>query len=257
MNAIRNILTLLTAILLFAATPAKAAHVADSLFQQANALYERSQFDSALMLYERIVETNLVADDLFYNMGNANFRMKRYPKAILYYAKSLKINPQNEDARFNLNLAKTFTIDKIETPYRLPIVVWFNSLYQTFSPKTWGIISIVSFAVALALALLFRFTTSKSTWIQAGVGAFTAFAIAVLSAWGGWTAQSKMNTAERAIIMQPVVSVKGSPDETAKDLFLLHAGTEVKIIEKIGEWYEVSIPNGHRGWLATSVLEEI
>lgn len=242
---------------LLSAISARARSI-DSVFLEANALYERSQYDSAIIRYGEIIDSHLlISDALFYNMANAYYRMKQYPQAILYYSKALKVNPRNKEAQFNLHLAKSFTIDKIEEPYTLPLAKWARTLYQLFSPRAWGWASIAALACTLMLFLLFRFTTSKVMWRLAGIGGILSLIITILAFWGGITAQKKANESEAAIIMQSVVSIKGSPDESAKDLFLLHAGTEVQIIERLGEWFEITLPNGHRGWIQATVLAEI
>ena len=60
-----------------------------------------------------------------------------------------------------------------------------------------------------------------------------------------------------AIIFTPTVTIKSSPDEKSVDLFVLHEGTKVRILDNIGNWYEIKIANGSVGWLPASSLEKI
>ena len=62
---------------------------------------------------------------------------------------------------------------------------------------------------------------------------------------------------KEAIIFSPTVTIKSSPDEKSVDLFVLHEGTKVELIDNIGDWYEIRIANGSVGWLATSAVEKI
>ena len=66
-----------------------------------------------------------------------------------------------------------------------------------------------------------------------------------------------LNNNSAAIIFAPTVTVKSSPDEKSIDLFVLHEGTKVQIIDNIGVWYEIRISNGSIGWLPSSTVEKI
>lgn len=61
--------------------------------------------------------------------------------------------------------------------------------------------------------------------------------------------------ADAAIVMKPVVTVKSSPSaEASKDLFILHEGTKVKILDTVGEWNNVALADGRQGWLPSGSL---
>ena len=78
----------------------------------------------------------------------------------------------------------------------------------------------------------------------------------------GWDfAQWQMREAraqDRAIVMRPVSSVKSSPSaESAKDLFILHEGTRVKILDNVGSYTNIELGDGRQGWLPTADIEVI
>lgn len=225
---------------------------ADSLFAAGNALYERNQYDSAIWNYEQILSSGVISDELLYNLGNSYYRIRNYPEAILYYNKVLKRNPRHENARVNLSMANAYCIDKIEPVSQLRIVAWFNRIPSLLTPTTWAVISFILLVLALSLVLVFRFTRSRSIWVQSGVLGLIMLLLSCCTFWVGRVAQHSLNGADEAIIMQSVVSVKGAPDGTSKDLFLLHAGTKVKMLSQIGTWVEVALPNGNQGWLEVS-----
>ena len=61
-----------------------------------------------------------------------------------------------------------------------------------------------------------------------------------------------------AIVMRPVVSVKSSPSaESAKDLFILHEGTRVKVLDNVSGYSQIELADGRQGWLPTPDLEII
>jgi len=226
-------------------------------FQRGNAYYERARFDSAALEYEAVLADSLSSDVLYYNLGNAYYRMQQYPRAILNYERALKLNPSNDNAEFNLMLARSFTVDKLDVPEAFPLTKVWNSFRNLFGVRMWSMIGFVALAFSLLFVLFLRFFVTRELFrrlffipILTGVIALTAI---VLS----HTVQTRSNMHDAAIIMQSVVSVKSSPDTGAKDLFLLHAGTKVSILQQLGEWYEISIPDGHQGWIEISVVQHI
>ena len=70
--------------------------------------------------------------------------------------------------------------------------------------------------------------------------------------------RSVYRKADSAIVMIPVASVKSSPSESsAKDLFILHEGTKVKILDEVGSWKNISLADGRQGWIPADNLEII
>jgi len=60
-----------------------------------------------------------------------------------------------------------------------------------------------------------------------------------------------------AIIFSPLVNGKSSPDESGTDLFVLHEGTKVTVEDEVGEWYEIRLSDGNKGWIPSNSLEKI
>ena len=55
-----------------------------------------------------------------------------------------------------------------------------------------------------------------------------------------------------------MTSVRSSPSsESAKDLFVLHEGTKVRIIDKVGEWSNIELADGRQGWMLSQDMEVI
>ena len=64
--------------------------------------------------------------------------------------------------------------------------------------------------------------------------------------------------ADSAVVMKPAAPVKSSPSElSSKNLFVLHEGTEVKLLDTVGEWYNISLADGRQGWIISSDIEII
>jgi SH3-like domain-containing protein len=60
-----------------------------------------------------------------------------------------------------------------------------------------------------------------------------------------------------AIIFTSQISVKSSPDNSGTDLFVIHEGTKVSVEDEVGEWLEIKLSDGNKGWIPANSLEII
>ncbi|MBQ6770293.1 MAG: tetratricopeptide repeat protein [Bacteroidales bacterium] len=241
-------------ILMLLAVGGKAQESAEQWFDEANAAYNAGRYDSALMLYNRVAESELESVALYFNMGNAHYKLRDYPMAIYYYEKALKLDPSNDDARTNLAIANLAIVDKIEEVPQSFIAKGWDGLKHSLSGQQWTILSIVAFGLLLVSAFLFLRGQSmglRKLGFFAGLLMLVVFALSVLFA-----AQLKQasSTEDQAIIMTPTVTVKSTPNEASVDLFVLHEGTKVEILDHADGWNKVRIANGSIGWLQAETM---
>ncbi len=221
----------------------------DNWFEDGNAAYNDGNYEQALNFYNSIVESGMESADLYYNMGNTYYKMKGYPKAILYYEKALKLDPSNEDIRTNLEIANLAIVDKINPIPESFIAKWWHGLGAMFSADGWAWFSIVSFA--LLLACLFLFLMSRRMGLRKTgffVGVLTVVCLG-LSLYFALTRQKDMRIQDEAIIMTPTALVKSSPSENSVDLFVLHEGSKVRVMDGANGWNKIKIADGSVGWL--------
>ena len=221
----------------------------DEWFVQANTAYNSGDYETAVEFYEKILATDMESVPVYYNMGNAYYKMREYPKAIYSYEKALKLDPSNEEVRTNLEIANLAIVDKIEPVPQSFIERWWCSLRAMCSSDRWAWWSVAAFA--LLLVCLFMFLRSRRVGLRKlgffmGVFFLIVFALSVVFA-----AQLKHAaiTQDQAIIMTPTVTVKSSPSDEGVDLFVLHEGTKVSVLETSNGWNKVRIANGSVGWL--------
>ena len=227
---------------------------AERWFEQANAASNAGSYDTALMLYDQVVATELESVPLYFNMGNAYYKMREYPMAIYYYEKALKIDPGNEDVRTNLAIANLAIVDKIEEVPQSFIVKGWNGLKNAFSGQQWTVLSLVAFALLLVSAFLFlraRRMGMRKLGFFMGLVMLLVFALSVIFA--AQLKQASM-TEDQAIIMAPTVTVKSTPNEVSVDLFVLHEGTKVEILDHADGWNKIKIGDGSIGWLQADYM---
>jgi tetratricopeptide (TPR) repeat protein len=226
-------------------------------FETANDYYSKGKYDEAIVAYEKILSTGKESAELYYNLGNAYFKNKKIALSILNYERAYQMAPGDEDIKFNLELARTFVVDKINTLPEFFLKVWFRSLMNLFSSDSWAIVSAVLFVVSLVLFftyLLFRRSGLKKIFFISALG-FLLFSIVTFAfAWSGYTRASSKNY---GIIMHSPVQVKSSPDQDGTDIFVLHEGVKVVILDKVNNWLNIRIADGNKGWVDAADLEKI
>ncbi|HAH26102.1 MAG TPA: hypothetical protein DCL77_20465 [Prolixibacteraceae bacterium] len=229
----------------------------DNLLQKANQLYTKEQFKEAIDVYNQILMTNLESPEVYFNLGNAYYKTKQYSKAILNYERAKLLSPDDEDIAFNLQVANQHVVDSIQELPGIFIVRWWNSLVNSQTTDTWALISIFSFLLFLTLAGLYFFARSGNVRRLAFWTACLLFTFSMFS-WS-FAAQQKSRLVNHtfAIVMQPTVTVKSSPSEKGTNLFVVHEGLKVKITDKLGDWLEVRLSDGNKGWLMAESIERI
>lgn len=236
-------------LLSFFAFVGKAQDHVEVWFEQANAAYNLGNYDSARIVYEKILAADMESVPLYFNLGNAYYKMHEFPMAIYYYEKALKLDPSNEEVQTNLAIAIHAIVDKIEPVPQSFIVRGWRNLRASLSGDQWAWCSVVFFA--LFLVSLFLFLRSRKVGLRK-LGFFTgilfvlAFGLSVV-----FSAQLKQvsETQDQAILIAPTVTVKSSPSEAGIDLFVLHEGAKVSVMETTNGWCKVKIANGSVGWL--------
>jgi tetratricopeptide (TPR) repeat protein len=222
-----------------------------------NKAYSAGSYSTAVEMYKKVTDAGFESPELFYNIGNAYFKMNDFASAILWYERAKRIDPANEDIDFNLNVANTKISDKIEPLPELFYKRWFNALIQFFSVDVWASICVVLFIAGLLCGILYL---SSRVLVLRKIGFWLGFgllAMAGLSFVFSWSSYSFTKATTEAIVFAPTITVKSSPDDKSTDLFVVHEGTKVRLLDNISGWYEIRIANGSVGWLPATSLEKI
>ncbi len=226
-------------------------------FAAGNSLYERGAFDSAAAVYNGLLADSARSAELYYNLGNAYYRQHMYPEAILAYERALKHAPGMGDAAFNLELARSFAQDRLDQRETFPLLGALGAIPSWLSPWAWGVCSLLALALAFALVLLLRFGARDGLRRYFLVGGLVSLLLFLFGTWMGVLSQNRIGDSGSAVVMQSVVSIRSTPGAEGKDLFLLHAGAKVEVLQRVGGYYEVEIPDGRRGWVSRGAVEDI
>ena len=227
------------------------------LFEQGNEFYKKGQYEKAVKAYEEILQMGYASADLYYNLGNAYYKLGQYPKAILNYERALRLRPGDEDIQFNLKIAQLTVVDKIPQLPELFYVRYFRAFRDLFSVRSLTLLTL-AFYFLLAIAAILWILARNDSLRRLGKALFAGALVACLLF--SFTLVSKIRYLNRnveAIVMVPEVQVLSAPGEGGTEIFTIHQGLKVRIIEQSGQWYEIRLADGKTGWLKKSALETI
>ena len=239
-----------------ASAPQEVSRDASTLWEEGVTAYSDSRFQDAASAWEAILESGEASPELYCNIGDAYFKQGNYPKAILNYERALKLDPSFADARYNLDFSQSFVQDKIEAVPEFILKSVSRKLCYSLGSDIWAVLFLVFLALTLGSALVFLLSSSlgrRRTGFYLGL----VFLVLSLMCLGFSTWQKRdYSKKDSAIVMSPVSSVKSSPS-SGKDLFVIHEGTKVKIIDNVGDWQNISLADGRQGWIESSAIEVI
>jgi tetratricopeptide (TPR) repeat protein len=226
-----------------------------SLFTQANAQYAEGNYTQAVAQYQEILSTEPSAE-VYYNLGNAYFKQGELAQAILAYERALRIDPSFKDAQHNLEFAQTRIVDNIADTQSFFLSNWLKGLRNALNERTWTILSISLFVLALLAFFFFAFSQTVLMRKSAFYISILALIISIVSCINAGSLHYRDSQRAEAIITQGIVNAKSSPDRSGNDLFTIHEGTKVVITDVISDWCCIHVGN-NIGWIPLSYLERI
>ena len=227
------------------------------LFAEGNTFYKEGDYNRAIGLYLAIEEQGYQSDDLFFNLGNSYYKLNKVAPSIYYYEKALKINPRHEDALFNLSFAKRMTIDVIEELPKSFLQRFSENVIQKLPFDTWAIIAVMASFLASLLFLLYHFSASskkKLFFFNTTILAVFILGVSVFFAFSNFDSVQKNRI---AIIFAPKTEIMNAPTDSSDEVFELHEGTKVLILDELDNWKKIKLADGKIGWIKDDDLKEV
>ena len=225
---------------------------------EGDALYEKEQYEKAAKVYETLLHDNGMSAEVYYNLGNCYYKMDLIPQAILNYERAYLLNPGDGDIRANLALARGKTIDKVVPPSEMFFVTWWRAITHSMNIGKWILLAVLSFVLLLVGVGLYMFSSPLLVRKIGIHGAMVLLVVVIVPNCAATTQFGSLVDSRAAIVTAPSVSVKSSPSDRSTDLFLIHEGSKVEILDaSMGEWMEVKFEEGKQGWIPVSAAEKI
>lgn len=227
------------------------------IFENANKNYQEKNFTHAIEDYGRLVDEGYVSSELFFNLGNAYFKTNNIANAIINYERAKLLSPDDEDILFNLKLANLRIVDKIEPVPELFILKWLKNIINGRTADQWATWAVVFLWVTFSFGCLFLFFNQA---ILKRIGFFIGvifLLLTIISVIFG-IRKNRIDTIHPyAIVFVQNSYIKSAPDFQSTDLFILHEGVKVQIVETTHEWNKIKLADGKVGWIKSGDLVEI
>ena len=255
MNSIRSLFILISVLLI--CTAAALADQRQHLFEQGNQHFQAGEYDQAIQKYQEILEQEYASADLYYNLGNSFFKAGENSRAIINYERALRLRPHDEDIQFNLQIANLYVTDKIPELPQLFYVKYFHKFRDLFNTNVLTLVTLgfyFLFIGSVILWLLSRSLHPRRIFMLALIVFFTLLAVSSV------TLVSKIHFQQHhieAVVMSPKVDVRSAPTAEGTEIFTIHSGLKITVIDIRDEWREIRLPDGKEGWLTSQDIEVI
>jgi tetratricopeptide (TPR) repeat protein len=231
------------------ANPAVSQDTNKDKFYQGVSYFTAGSYKEALQAWNEIYNTGYRSANLDYNIGNAYFKLNNIPSAILFYERAYLLKPADENINYNLQVARTLIVDRFQEIPELFFIKWYNFVSLFLSTNSWAKISLTFFVLFLLFLSLYIYSPRHRYKV---IGFWLAIFLIILSLTSlAFTKRNKslVYDSHKAIITTPMVSGKSSPDKSGNDIFVLHEGTKITVEDKVGEWLEIRLSDGNKGWV--------
>lgn len=247
----------LTLLLLILVIPAALfGTTVEQLFNKANDAYANKKYADAINIYEQVIDSGYVSAELYYNLGSAYYKTDNISFAILNFERADKLS-DDEDIDHNLAVARLKTIDKVTPVEQIFIVDWLDAIRDNQNSAGWSYWTIIFIWIVFAFFALLIFSRSTSIKKISFLGIVTSLMLFSVSFYFAYSTNEREYVKQFAILTSPSAYVKSSPDDKSQDLFILHEGVKLEVLDRVGDWNKIRLDNGEVGWIDKSSFRPI
>lgn len=221
----------------------------EALFEKANADYNEGNYQEALDNYQKILSSGETSAALYFNLANAYYKLNNIAPSVYYYEKALQLKPKDTDIANNLEFAKEMVIDDIEEVSETGLSKIIKNIISKLSFDGWAWVAIIS-AIIFAISFLLYYFSALTKFKRLFFGVSIFFLIVSIGSVGfAYQQWASIQNSQYAIIFAEEVPVRSEPNLRSDELFLLHEGTKLKVLETFQDWIKLELSNGAQGWI--------
>lgn len=229
----------------------------EQLMKQGNDYFQKEQYEQAVNSYSEILNKGYESAALYYNLGNAYFRLNKLGMAILNYERGLKLQPNDEDLQYNLKIANSRTVDKIQELPKLFFVEWWEIIITSLSMAALSLLLIAVFTLFLAAIAVYLLSKNLRLQRFSFFSGSVLLAVLLIVTIMFISRVDREESSNYAVLIEPSITAKIAPDNKSGDAFLIHEGIKFQLIDRVNDWSKIKLSDGKIGWLPSNSFGKI
>ena len=227
----------------------------ESNFTRATEAYNEGDFKKAIELYNTILEDGQHSAALYFNLGNSYYKLNEIASSIYFYEKALLLKPKDPEILNNLGYAQNMTLDAIDTMPETGLSKIYKMVTHQLSFDQWAYVSIFFMFLFVILYILFYYFQYSSRKRWAFIVSFIALFIAIVAVVFGYIQYKDFKKDQPAIVFADEVGINSEPNTKSDEVFVLHAGTKVNVLDELDDWKKIRIADGKTGWVPSENIK--
>ncbi|ADY28974.1 MULTISPECIES: tetratricopeptide repeat protein [Cellulophaga] len=229
----------------------------NDLFKKATDAYNNGKYDAAIKDYLQIIDNGKHSAELYYNLGNSYYKLNKVAPSIYYYEKALLLKPNDSEIKNNLAYAKNMTLDVINP---LPVTTLksiYNKVVGHFNFDQWAYLSVVLIILFVISYIAFKFFNYSTKKRISFVASITFLLLSITAITAAYLNYSDFKKNRPAIVFNEESLVLEEPNTRSKEVFRLHEGTKVFVLDELKQYYKIKLADGKTGWISSEEIKEI
>ncbi len=227
----------------------------DALFSRATEAYNAGDYNKSIAIYLEILENGEHSAELYYNLGNSYYKLNQIAPSIYNYEKALLMKPNDSEIINNLGYAQNMTLDAIETMPETGLSKIYENIIGVLSFNQWGYAAVLFMMLFVVLYIAFYYLKYATQKRIAFISGMLSLLLAVIATIMAFMSYGDFKIDQPAIVFSDEVIIKSEPNERSEEVFRLHEGTKLDILEEFKGWKKVRIADGQIGWIRSESIK--
>jgi len=226
------------------------------VFVEANEAYNKGDYNKAVGLYEKILKTGNQSSNLYFNLGNSYYKLQKIGPSIYNYEKALELDPKSEDIKVNYGYAKQTRLDDIQALPKGVLSRFYESLVQ-LNIDFWAWLAVIAGLIfVVGFILFYKSYDPNQRKLYFGLWSL-GLILALFSLVFSYATEDYQKNTNYAIVFAPETRIQSEPNLRSEQLFKLHEGTKIQILEVVDSWKKIQLADGKIGWIPGKDIKEL
>jgi len=235
--------------------PTAGAQDLEGLNATAIEAYRAGEYATAETNWVAALSNELSSEDrgrLLYNIGNAVYRQGRVTEAIAWYTSCIRTTPRDGFAWNNLEFARRQA--ELEAADRGDLRSTVARILSAVDRSEAGWMMLLCIAL-WSVALIMEAVRGGSLWRRLSLLGFLA--VLISSAPLAWQLSEETEFPVAMVIEQPAAALRTEPGAEHSVVAQAGAGTDVQLLDELGDWVRIQTDQEERGWTPRSSVFEL